>query len=84
MSNKYDTFVEVVSDLKEDTELVLFVRDLTPKDIHKKYFTKKVKALVSSDPKKYKDSLSIRFNRGGGLYPETWSIDTIENLDLLA
>lgn len=84
MSNKYDTFVEVVSDLKEDTETVLFVRELTPKDIHKKYFCRRVNARVSSDPNKYKDSLSIRFNRGGGLYPETWSIDIIEILELLA
>ena len=84
MSDKYDTFVEVVSDLKEDDEIVIFVRELTPKDIHKKYFTRRVKARVNSDPNKYKDSLGIRYNRGGGLYPETWSIDIIEILAVMA
>ncbi len=74
---KYDTFVNNLSDLREDQEIAISVRDLTP-GIYK-YTCKHVKARVSSSPDKYPDGLAIRFGRGQ-LYNGCYSIQVLEEL----
>ncbi len=74
---KYDTFVSSLSDLPEDREVVISVRDLTP-GIYK-YTHKYVKARVSSSPDRFPDKLAIRFGRGQ-LYDGRYSIQVLEEL----
>lgn len=76
----YDTFVNNLSELQEDKELPLAVRDLQP-GIHK-YCYRHVVALVSSDPGKYPDKLDIRFSRGQ-LHPNSYSIKIVKQVPTL-
>lgn len=79
----YDTFIldDNLGPLQavEDQVTTLAVRELTPSDRRKKYRTVVVECKVSSDPKKYKDILQVRFQRGL-LHPEPWSIEIIKRL----
>lgn len=79
----YDTFVleDSLAPLQavEDKVTTLAIRELTPADRRKKYKTTVVECLVSSDPKKYKDILQVRFQRGL-LHPEPWSIEVKKRL----
>ena len=76
----YDTFVNSLGELREQEELTLLVRDLTPG--RHKYFYKQVRALVSSDPKKYPDELQIRYPKGQ-LAPQVYSIQVLEVVPLI-
>lgn len=67
----YDIFVNNLDELKEEEEMELQVRDLTP-GIHK-YGYKWVKARVSSNPDTYPQKLLIRFGRGQA-YENPYSI----------
>lgn len=72
---KYDTFLLTEpSEIAEDTEMEMIVRDLSPEDRRYKYEGTYVNAKISKDPDKYPDELEIRLGRGQ-LFEETWSIE---------
>lgn len=73
MAKEYDTFVQVLDDLKDGQEMELTIRDLET------YEAKTVKALVHSSKEKLPDgdTLWIRFSRGVPL-KEPWVIKIIE------
>ncbi len=64
---------------KQEQEITLAIRLLTPEDRKLKYCTRVVSARISSDPVKYRDRLHVRFQRGL-LHPKPWSIDIIGEL----
>lgn len=74
---RYDTFVKSLSDLPEDRELTIAIRDLSP-GIYK-YTYKHVRARVSPDPSHYPNTLAIRFGRGQ-LHHKLYSIQILEEL----
>ena len=78
MQQEYDTFfLNELSDIIEDADTELTIRDLTP-GIYK-YKEIFVKAAVSKDPDKYPDKLWIRLGKGQ-LQSQPWSIKIKERL----
>jgi phenylphosphate carboxylase gamma subunit len=78
---EFDTFV--LSDpttLKEDREMELIVRDLTPADRKYKYRSAYVSAMISKSESKYPDRLWVRLGRGQ-LQEKPWSIKILKELD---
>ena len=80
MKKEYQTFTPDIKNLVENEEIKLTVKDLNPGIT--KYGAKIVKAVLSSDPAKMPDGdvLHIR-SWTGALYPQTWAIKIIEELD---
>jgi phenylphosphate carboxylase gamma subunit len=85
MSRKeYDTFVLTdPSEVIEDTEMEMIVRDLSPEDRRYKYEGFYVNAKISKSADKYPDLLQVRLGRGQ-LLEETWSIEISEFVDKFA
>ena len=78
---KYDTFVLTdPSEVKEDTEMEIIVRDLSPEDRRYKYEGFYVNAKISKSADKYPDLLQVRLGRGQ-LFDQTWSIEISEFVD---
>lgn len=79
----YDTIIlsDKISEIEgqQDREMLVAIRLLTPENRRVKYCTRVVRALVSSDPTKYRDRLHIRYQRGL-LHPKPWSIEIAEEL----
>ena len=75
---EYDTFCDNPDTLPEG-DTVIVVRELTPDDRRQKYFTKYIKARISRDPKKYPDTLYLRWQRGIK-NPQPWSIEVLEEV----
>ena len=81
MRQEYDTYILYeLSDVVEDRDAELILRDLTP-GIYK-YKEIRVKAMVSKDSSKYPDLLWIRLGKGQ-LQPEPWSVKVTERLDMI-
>lgn len=76
MKKEYLTFVPHIENLVENQEIELVVKDLTPGP--RKYNTKIVKAIVSSNPNSLPKS-DILYIRSwlGVLYPQTWAIKIV-------
>lgn len=72
-----DTIDELV--VKQEQEITLAVRLLTPENRRLKYCTRVVRARISSDPVKYSNRLHVLFQRGL-LHPKPWSIDIIKEI----
>ncbi|MDY6863763.1 MAG: phenylphosphate carboxylase subunit gamma, partial [Thermodesulfobacteriota bacterium] len=70
---EYDTFVNFLTDLKENEEIELSIRDCDT------YDARVVKAIISSKPETLpgNDSLLIRFSRGQLATKEPWAIKII-------
>jgi hypothetical protein len=78
MKQEYLTFVRQFKDLKEGIQK-LFIKDLTPGP--KKYDTKYVRAEISIDPEKMKNSDILRIrSESGVLLPQPWGIKILEEL----
>lgn len=75
----WDTFVRKPSDLKEDVELPLVLRDLSPG--RKKYSLRHVVATLSRDPQDLSsmDTLSVR-TVVGVLLAERWGVKILREL----
>lgn len=81
---EYDTFVTTdPSEVIEDTEMEMIVRDLSPEDRRYKYEGFYVNAKISKSADKYPDLLEVRLGRGQ-LLGETWSIEISEFVDKFA
>lgn len=80
MKKEYVTFVKDLSELIENRETVIAIRDLTPGP--QKYDCKIVRAIVTSSPEKFPDGdvLWIR-SWTGILHPRAWSINILEEID---
>ncbi len=77
---EYDSFVDNPEKLA-DGEINLAIRELTPKDRKKKYFTRYVRAQISRDPEKMPDGdvLWLRWQRGRK-YPQPFAIKILQEL----
>ena len=77
----YDTIIldDSVDKLlgEQDKETKFSVRLLAPEDRRTKYCFRMVKAKISQDPKKYKDILFVRSQRGL-LFSGHWSVEILE------
>jgi len=77
----YDTIIlaDSLDELipQQDKEIMLSIRLLTPENRRMKYCTRLVKAKISRDPKKYRDILLVRSQRGL-LFRGYWSIEVLE------
>lgn len=80
---EYDVFVEDMDNFPEG-EHELLIRELTPADRTKKYFTKRVKAVVSRNPEELSngDILYVR-HLVGHLHPQKWAIRIEQELNLV-
>jgi hypothetical protein len=80
MKKEYQTFTPDIKNLVENEEVKLTIKDLNPGTA--KYGAKIVKAILASDPTKlpHGDVLHIR-SWTGVLYPQTWAIKIIEELE---
>lgn len=80
MKKKFVTFVRDLSELVEDREATIAIRDLSPGP--RKYDCKIVKAILASSPDKLPegDILWIR-SWTGVLHPEPWAIKIVAELD---
>ncbi|MGB9887462.1 MAG: phenylphosphate carboxylase subunit gamma [Moorellales bacterium] len=76
----YDTFVNDLSELAEQKEVTLLVRDLTPG--RHKYCYKLARALVSSNPNQYPDTLQVRYPKGQ-LASQQYSLQVLEFVPVL-
>jgi len=77
---EYDTFILTeLSQVPEDQEMELIVRDLTPEDRRYKYRSFYAIAKISKSESKYPDRLWIRLGRGQ-LQEKPWSIKIIEQI----
>jgi len=71
---EYDTFILTeLSQVPEDQEMEIIVRDLTPEDRRYKYRSAFVSAMLSKSESKYPDLLWVRLGRGQ-LQEKPWSI----------
>jgi hypothetical protein len=78
---EYDSFVLTeLSEVPEDKEMEMIVRDLTPSDRRYKYRSSYVLAMVSRDESKYLDRLWMRLGRGQ-LQEKPWSIKIIKEVN---
>lgn len=80
MKKEYMTFTPDIKDLKENKEVKLTVKDLTPGP--RKYDAHIVKAILSSDSKTLPDGdvLHVR-SWTGMLYPQIWAIKIVKELE---
>lgn len=62
---------------EQDKEVTFSIRLLAPENRRMKYCFRMVKANISKAPKKYKDILFVRSQRGL-LFPGHWSIEILE------
>lgn len=78
---EYDTFILTeLSQVPEDQEMELIVRDLTPADRRYKYRSFYAAAIVSKSESKYPDLLWVRLGRGQ-LQEKPWSIKIIKEVN---
>ncbi len=81
---EYDTFILTeLSQVPEDQEMELIVRDLTPEDRRYKYRSFYAMAIISKSETKYPDRLWIRLGRGQ-LQEKPWSIKIIKEINKFA
>jgi phenylphosphate carboxylase gamma subunit len=81
---EYDTFILTdPSEVIEDTEMEIVVRDLSPADRRYKFEGFHVNAKISKSADKYPDLLQVRLGRGQ-LFDETWSIEINEFVNKFA
>ena len=79
MRKEYDIFIlKELSDVIDDEESELTIRDLTP-GTHK-YKQISVRAILSRDADKYPDTLWVRLGKGQ-LLTKPWSIKIIKGLN---
>lgn len=80
MAKEYDAFVDDPSTIP-DGVVELAIRELTPEDRRRKYFTRYVLAEISRDPAKLPgaDILRLRWQRGR-LSDQVWAIKILEEL----
>lgn len=77
---EYDTFILTeLSQVPEDQEMELIVRDLNPEDRRYKYRSTYAIALVSKSESKYPDRLWVRLGRGQ-LQEKPWSIKIMKEV----
>ena len=80
MKREYQTFTPNIGNLAENKEIKLTIKDLSPGI--RKYGAKIVKAVLNSDPGKLPDGDILHIRSWiGALYPQTWAIKIIEELD---
>ena len=80
MKKEYQTFTPSIRNLAENKEIKLTIKDLNPGI--GKYGAKIVKAILTSDPSKLPDGDILHIRSWiGALYPQTWAIKIIEELD---
>lgn len=78
---EYDTFILTeLSQVPEDQEMEMIVRDLTPADRRYKYRSFYATAMVSKSESKYPDRLWVRLGRGQ-LQEKPWSIKIIKEVN---
>ena len=78
---EYDSFILTeLSEVPEDQEMEMIVRDLTPADRRYKYRSSYVLAMVSKSESKYPDRLWVRLGRGQ-LEEKPWSIKIIKEVN---
>ena len=78
---EYDSFILTeLSEVPEDQEMEMIVRDLTPADRRYKYRSSYVLAMVSKSESKYPDRLWMRLGRGQ-LQEKPWSIKIIKEVN---
>ena len=78
---EYDSFVLTeLSEVLEDQEMEMIIRDLTPTDRRYKYRSSYVLAMVSKSESKYPDRLWMRLGRGQ-LQEKPWSIKIIKEVN---
>lgn len=78
---EYDSFVDDPGTIP-DGEVDIAIRELTPENTRKKYFTRYVRAEIkrlTAGEKPNDDTLRLRFNRGR-LHPDVWEIKIIREL----
>jgi len=81
---EYDSFILTeLSEVPEDQEMEMIVRDLTPADRRYKYRSSYVLAMVSKSESKYPDRLWVRLGRGQ-LEEKPWSIKIIKEVNKFA
>ncbi len=80
MKKEYLTFVPDIKDLKENQEVKLTVKDLTPGP--RKYDARIVKAILSSDSRRLPEGDVLQIRSWTGMpYPKTWAIKILEELE---
>ena len=80
MKMEFVTFVRDTSELVENKEITLAIRDLAPGP--RKYDCRIVKAILASSPDKLPDGDILRIRSWTGvLRPEPWAIKVIAELD---
>ncbi|MBS3906810.1 MAG: phenylphosphate carboxylase subunit gamma [Syntrophaceae bacterium] len=78
---EYDTFVLTeLSQVPEDQEMEMIVRDLTPADRRYKYRSFYATAMVSKSESKYPDLLWVRLGRGQ-LQEKPWSVKILKEVN---
>ena len=78
---EYDTYVLTdPSQVPEDKEMEMILRDLTPSDRRYKYRSFFASVKVSRDVKKYPDKLWVRLGRGQ-LQEKPWSVKIIKEVN---
>jgi phenylphosphate carboxylase gamma subunit len=81
VKKEYDSFILTeLSEVPEDQEMEMIVRDLTPADRRYKYRSSYVLAMVSKSESKYPDRLWVRLGRGQ-LEEKPWSIKIIKEVN---
>ena len=80
MKREFVTFVRDTSELVENKEITLAIRDLAPGP--RKYDCRIVRAILDSSPDKLPDGDILRIRSWTGvLHPEPWAIEVITELD---
>jgi hypothetical protein len=78
---EYDTFILTeLSQVPEDQEMEMIVRDLTPADRRYKYRSTFAMAMVSKSESKYSDLLWIRLGKGQ-LQEKPWSVKILKEVN---
>ena len=80
MKKEYLTFTPDIKNLKENQEVKLTVKDLTPGP--RKYDARIVKAILSSDSKRLPEGDVLHVRSWTGMpYPQTWAIKILKELE---
>ncbi|MFC1958826.1 phenylphosphate carboxylase subunit gamma [Chloroflexota bacterium] len=81
MKKEFVTFTRDLASLKENEEIDIAIRDLTPEQHKHKYDAKLVKAIVTSSPDKLPegDTLQVR-SWTGVLHPKPWAIKVLADI----
>ena len=81
MARLYDAFVEDPGIIPDEGEMGIAIREITPDDRRKKYFTRYVRVQICADPKKMPDGDDLEL-RGflGILHDKRWKMKVIEEL----